>query len=104
VLLEWKQIGLLELIKDPQIPYLIEWCCPGTDHPSAGADGAVGIDRLEIAGERAAILEWLGTPELDPLPEVHVNWLEPADVANAYDEAGLVAVDFRTPHGPVRID
>jgi hypothetical protein len=104
VLLEWKQIGLLELIEDPQIPYLIEWCCPQTDHPSAGSDGAVGIDRLEISGERAAILEWLGTPEIDPLPHVHVNWLEPADVANAYDEAGLVAVDFHTAHGPVRID
>ena len=104
VLLEWRQIGLLELIEDPQIPYLIEWCCPQTDHPSAGSDGAVGIDRLEISGERAAILEWLGTPEIDPLPHVHVNWLEPADVANSYDEAGLVAVDFHTAHGPVRID
>lgn len=104
VLLEWRQIGLLELIEDPQIPYLIEWGCPNSEHPSAGADGTVGIDRLEISGERAAILEWLGTPDIDPLPQVHVNWLEPADVANAYDEAGLVAVDFRTAHGPVRID
>jgi hypothetical protein len=104
VLLQWRQIGLLELIEDPQIPYLIEWCCPQADHPSAGADGAVGIERLEISGERAAILRWLGTPEIDPLPHVHVNWLEPADVASAYDEAGLVAVDFRTAHGPVRID
>jgi len=104
VLLEWRQIGLLELIEDPQIPYLIEWDCSRSEHPSAGADGAVGIDRLEISGERAAILDWLGTPEIDPLPHVHVNWLEPADVANSYDEAGLVAVDFRTAHGPVRID
>jgi len=104
VLLEWRQIGLLELIEDPQIPYLIEWRCPPAQHPSAGGDGQVSITRLEIAGERGAILEWLGTPEVDPLPEVHVNWLEPADVHNAYDEAGLVAVDFATPHGPVRID
>jgi hypothetical protein len=104
VLLEWRQIGLLDLIEDPQIPYLIRWDCPQTEHPSAGADDALGIDRLEIAGERSSVLEWLGTPETDPLPHVHVNWLEPADVANAYDEAGLVAVDFRTAHGPVRID
>jgi hypothetical protein len=104
VLLEWRQIGLLDLIEDPQRPYFIEWCSPRTVHPSAGADGAIGIDRLEISGERAAILEWLGTPEIDPLPQVHVNWLEPADPAVAYGDAGLVAVDFHTPHGPVRVD
>lgn len=104
VLLQWRQIGLLELIEDPQVPYLIEWCCAAGEHPSAGADGAVGIDRLEISGQRSQILDWLGTPETDPLPHVHVNWLEPADPADAYEDAGLVAVDFHTAHGPVRID
>jgi Glyoxalase-like domain len=104
VLLQWRQIGLLELIDDPQIPYLIEWRCPPGEHPSAGSDGQVAIDRLEISGRRAQILAWLGTPEVDPLPQVHVNWLEPADVEAAYDEAGLVAVDFATAHGPVRVD
>jgi hypothetical protein len=104
VLLEWRQIGLLDLIEDPQLPYFIEWCCPDTEHPSSGADGTVGIDRLEISGERGAILDWLGTPEIDPLPHVHVNWLEPTDPAVAYEDAGLVAVDFHTAHGPVRID
>jgi hypothetical protein len=62
------------------------------------------IDRLEIAGDRDAVLAWLGDPERDPLPELKVNWLEPADLRNAYDEAGLVAVDFRTANGSVRID
>jgi hypothetical protein len=104
VLLEWRQIGLLELIEDPQIPYLIEWGCPAGEHPSAGADGRVAIDRLEIAGQRSAVLEWLGTPQADPLPQVHVNWLEPAGGDAAYDEAGLVAVDFATAHGTVRVD
>lgn len=104
MLLEWQQIGLLDLLEDPQIPYLIQWRCPKQEHPSAGADGSVGIERLEIAGKRAEILAWLGTPEIDPLPHVHVNWLEPGDAANAWDEAGLLAVDFRTAHGPVRID
>ena len=102
--LEWRQLGILELIDDPQLPYLIEWSCSPDMHPSVGASGQVGIDRLEIAGDRALVLEWLGTKDEDPLPQVHVNWLAPADVANAYDEAGLVAVDFHTAHGPVRID
>ena len=103
-LLEWRQIGILELIDDPQLPYLIEWSGGPEMHPSCGATGQVGIDRLEIAGDRDLVLEWLGTKDEDPLPQVHVNWLAPADVLNAYDEAGLVAVDFHTAHGSVRID
>lgn len=104
VLLKWLQIGVLELLGDPQIPYLIQWDCPGADHPSSGATGQIGVEMLEIAGRRTEILDWLGTPERDPLPHVHVNWLDPVDPAVVYDEAGLVAVDFRTPHGTVRID
>lgn len=103
-LLQWRQIGLLDLLADPQIPYLIQWCCPEREHPSAGADGSVGVEQLRIAGQRARILAWLGTPEIDPLPQVHVAWVEPGDAAAAWDEAGLLAVDFRTAHGTVRID
>jgi hypothetical protein len=103
-LLTWRQIGVLELIDDPQLPYFIQWQCPDAEHPSTGAADSLGIEQLEIAGERGAILEWLGTPEHDPLPHVHVNWLPAADLEAAYDEAGLVAVDFHTPHGTVRID
>jgi hypothetical protein len=101
VLLEWRQIGLLELTEDPQIPFLIEWCCLESDHPSAGADGTLAVDRLEISGERAAVLQWLGAPDDGVLPEVDVEWLGPGD---AFDETGLVAVGFRTARGAVRID
>jgi hypothetical protein len=103
-LLEWHQIGLLELIDDPQLPYLICWDCPAELHPSHGAEPLPEIEQLEIAGDRDLVLGWLGDPELDPLPELKVNWLEPADVRNAYDEAGLVAVDFITANGAVRVD
>jgi hypothetical protein len=103
-LLAWHQIGVLDLIDDPQLPYLICWDCPPELHPSYGAEALPEIQQLEIAGDRAAVLSWLGDPEFDPLPELKVNWLEPADLRNAYDEAGLVAVDFQTANGPVRID
>jgi Glyoxalase-like domain len=103
-LLEWRQIGLLDLLEDPQLPYLIQWSVPPALHPSAGGCPLLAIDQLEIAGDRQRVLEWLGTPELDPLPEVKVTWREPVDVETSYQDAGLVAVDFRTAHGPVRID
>jgi hypothetical protein len=103
-LLQWHQIGVLDLIDDPQLPYLICWDCPAELHPSTGADPLPEIEQLEIAGDRGAVLAWLGDVGHDPLPELKVNWLEPADLRNAYDEAGLVAVDFQTANGSVRID
>ena len=103
-LLQWHQIGVLELIDDPQLPYLISWDCLDSLHPSTGAEALPDIEQLEIAGDRDAVLAWLGDVDRDPLPELKVNWLEPADLRNAYDEAGLVAVDFRTAAGSVRID
>ena len=103
-LLQWHQIGVLDLIDDPQLPYLIRWDCSDELHPSFGAEQLPEIVQLEIAGDRDAVLSWLGDVGHDPLPELKVNWLEPADLRNAYDEAGLVAVDFQTAAGPIRID
>jgi len=103
-MLQWHQIGTRDLLDDPQLPYLIRWDCPPDLHPSADAAALPEIVQLEIAGDRDAVLSWLGDVGHDPLPELKVNWLEPADLRNAYDEAGLVAVDFLTETGPVRID
>lgn len=92
----WRQIGVLDVIADPSLPYFIEWSGPASDHPSAGGT-AVRIERIEVAGDRAAVATWLGTGHDVPLDEIAVEWVDD-------DEPGLVAVWFDTPHGPVRID
>jgi hypothetical protein len=92
----WRQIGVLDVMDDPSLPFFIEWSSPAADHPSTGGS-AVGIDRIEVSGDSAAIATWLGNGHDVALDEVDVEWVDA-------DEPGLVAVWFDTPHGPVRVD
>ena len=94
--LRWKQLGVLNVMEDPELPFFVEWSCPNTEHPSSGGS-SVAIERIEIAGDPGAVSSWLGTGAANPLDGIDVAWVE------AEDE-GLVAVWFTTPHGSVRVD
>lgn len=94
--LRWQQIGLLDLMEDPQLPYFIQWECNEAEHPSA-AGGPVAIGKVELAGDPKTIGAWLGEPKENPLDEVEVDWL-------FADEPGVIAVWFNTASGMVRID
>ena len=94
--LRGKQIGILELMEDPQLPFFVQWECTAAEHPSA-AGGPVAIGKVELAGDPEVIRAWLGEPTASPLDEVAVEWLDA-------DEAGVLAVWFSTVNGLVRID
>lgn len=94
--LRWEQIGVLDLIEDPQLPFFVAWQCPADQHPSAGG-GAVSIERLEICGDRDRVSTWLGGPSTHPLDDIEVDWVDCPD-------PGIEAVVFATAHGSVRID
>ncbi len=91
----WRQIGVLEVMVDPQLPFFVQWSSPAADHPSSG--GSIAIDRIEMSGDPEAISAWLGTEHDVPLDGITVDWVED-------EEPGLVAIWFSTPHGAVRID
>lgn len=97
--LRWRQVGILDTMVDPQLPYFVAWDTDAEHHPSAGGH-AVEIAELEISGSPDRISTWLGEPASHPLDEVEVAWLAPDDPAGP----GLVAVTVRTPLGLVRID
>lgn len=97
--LKWRQIGVTDLIDDPQLPFFIHWDSADHEHPSKLSATEVRIVKLEIAGDPDTINEWLGSTNGHPLDDVDVEWVEPTD-----DEAGLVAAHFTTPHGIVRVD
>jgi hypothetical protein len=94
--LRWKQLGVLNVMEDPQLPFFVEWSCTGTEHPSSGGS-AVSIARIEMNGDADAIGDWLSTGMENPLDGIAVEWVES-------DAPGLVGVWFDTPHGSVRID
>jgi hypothetical protein len=98
--LKWRQIGALDVLKDQQLPFFIQWLGDPADHPSRGAAHDITVTRLEIAGEPAVVSEYLGEPEDHPLDDVDVDWLTVDDDR----DPGLVAVHFRTARGVVRVD
>jgi hypothetical protein len=95
--LKWKQIGVKGLQSDPQLPFFVQWTGSGDDHPSLGASCNIHLDCLEIAGDPNRVSDWLGRPVEGPLEDVKVDW-----VGN-HGNPGLVAAQFNTPTGEVRI-
>jgi hypothetical protein len=94
--LRWKQIGVKGLQSDPQLPFFVEWE-EGTEHPSTGASRNIRLECLEIAGDPRRVSDWLGRPVEGPLEDVKVDWV------GVNGTPGLVAVQFSTPTGLVRV-
>lgn len=93
--LTWRQIGVLDLLDDPALPFFIEWDIAAEHHPASGGDAAVSIEGAEICGRRDAIARWLDEPL--ERADFRIDWIEDED-------PGLVAVLFATAHGTVRVD
>jgi len=96
-LLEWKQIGVRGTQADPQLPFFIQWISEESVLPKALA-GSVELIRLEIAGDRARLEEWLGR-RADLLGHLgfEIEWIAP------HGTPGIIAAHFRTANGEVRI-
>ena len=95
--LKWKQLGVKGLQADPQLPFFVEWETEAANHPSVGASGKVTLHSLEIAGDPDRVSQWLGEPVDHPLDDVEVDWVAPNG------SPGIVAVQFETAAGPVRL-
>jgi hypothetical protein len=94
--LRWRQVGVLDLMDDPQLPYFVQWLSPADEHPSCGARASLRLERMEIGGDPDTVAGWLGEPSLHPLDGIEVDWVD--------DPPGLQAVQFSTPNGVVRVD
>lgn len=91
--LKWRQIGVLDLLDDPQMPYFIEWDAL-SEHPSSPG-GEVRLASIEMCGDERELAAWIvpdGTPA-----SMSVTWIEA-------DDRGIAACNFLTPRGFVRVD
>lgn len=89
--LRWRQIGVLDLMDDPQLPYFIEWQTQDC-HPARGG-GPVELTSIEVNGDAETLASWLGSSGMP----AQITWVSD-------DEPGIVACGFQTPRGFVRID
>ena len=96
--LRWKQIGINDLLADPQLPFFVQWLTDDQHHPSSG-DSALALRGLQIAGDQNRIDTYLGTSARQPLDGIDVEWSPPLE-----DETGVVSATFDTPAGAVTLD
>jgi hypothetical protein len=94
--LKWRQLGVKGLMADPELPFYIKWD-DQSPHPSAGATTAVTISGLQIAGDPERVCQWLGLPAGQTSSFIDFTFVAP------HGTAGLLAVTFQTPRGPVTI-
>lgn len=102
--LVWKQIGVNGLISDPQLPFFIHWLSPFSMHPG-NAPSDVSLDRIEISGDPQRVHDYLGE-DLDDRTDYYTGKpAEPVEIAwvAQHGTPGLVACQFHTPKGEVRI-
>ena len=100
----WKQIGVNDLLVDPQLPYFIEWESSSELHPgNAGSD--ITLTAVEISGDPQRVRDYLGESLRDrvdpwtgkPAENVQIDWVA------EHGTPGIVAVRFSGPNGEVRI-
>jgi hypothetical protein len=92
--LRWKQLGVNGLLNDPLLPFYIEWEVEEYERPAA-VSGDIALGTLSLAGDPDSLAEWLGEPVDHPLDDHDVRWVD--------GPRGIVAVEFRTPNGTVRL-
>lgn len=91
-LLEWEQIGMKGLMADPQLPYFLKWKSEADLLPAA-LHGEITLKKLQIAGSRPRIEEWLGIEIGDTLDGVEIDFTSPNGTpsmdAAVFDVPGL---------------
>jgi hypothetical protein len=95
-LLEWDQIGIRDLIRDPELPYFLKWRSESDVLPSA-LPSAARLVEFEIAGSRSSVEDWLGEGINDVFDGVRVTFAEPGEAT------GIISATFECPNGIVRI-
>lgn len=94
----WRQIGVNDLIADPQLPYFIEWDDMAT-HPSTCGSTTVAIESIAVCGDRARVDQWLGTSGSTVVGAVGLTWASPSEC-----DPGVASVTFRTAQGSVTVE
>ena len=98
----WQQIGVSDLVMDPQVPYFIHWD-DDAQHPSNDGPTQTSLKGLMLAGAKDRVKEWLG---LSGEPGVDRDEWEPDvdfDFVAPHGSPSVLSVTFMTPKGEVTI-
>ncbi|WP_419866235.1 VOC family protein [Ornithinimicrobium cerasi] len=97
--LRWRQIGVLDVIRHPNLPFFVKWESPAEQHPSRLAQCRTRLVGLTLGGDVPVVREWLGiseAPEGAFESDVEFGFVEDED-------ARLHDVTFETSNGTVTL-
>lgn len=94
--IRWNQLGVIDLLDDPQLPFFIKWADHGL-HPSKSGSNQIQITQIALSGEKSAVDSWLDSNFDSIANEVNLVWVSGED-------DGITSVTFKTPNGEVTID
>jgi hypothetical protein len=97
--LKWKQIGVQEISEARELPFFIEWLTD--DHPSKNGSPVSKIVNILIVDSTELGESWFKSEILNSVNEIGIEWLGNQE---NLEEKGILAVEFLTTQGKVRID
>jgi len=97
--LRWKQVGVRELLTNPEFPFFIEW--ENTNHPSDSGTSNASIRTLNFANSQPVEKSDFSTEVNEALSSEGIK----IDVLTTEElDSGLYSVEFNTPTGPLTIN
>ena len=97
--LKWKQIGVKEIVDEPEFPFFIQWL--SADHPSQDGTPLAKIENIVIADTEQLAGSWFKDDILTSLDGVNIEWV---DLPDNEGQSGIVSVHLLTPLGQIALD
>ena len=89
-ILQWKQLGVLEVLQDSQQPFYVEWV--SKEHPSSDGIAHSKLSELFIFGEENSSLKSLNEFKSVILKNININFINPQSQVTGIKE---IAFEFK---------
>jgi hypothetical protein len=96
-ILQWKQLGVLDILEDSQQPFYIEWV--SKEHPSSDGIAHANLSELFIVGEEDSILKSLNEFKEVVLQNTKFNFIK-----SEFESSGIKEISFDFNGSKVVID
>ena len=96
-ILQWKQLGVLDILEDSQQPFYIEWV--SKEHPSSDGIAHANLSELFIVGEEDSILKSLNEYKEVVLQNTKFNFIK-----SEFESSGIKEISFDFKGSKVVID
>jgi len=83
--LTWKQIGILNLLDDAQMPFFIKW--QSNNHPSRDGNPNAKISKVNLYGSKKDLELWVGQNIALDIPEINI-------INSKLDQSGIKSVEI----------